>query len=185
MTNNLVLRSKSVRAVKNLLKDYSYFEDRIEGLYREGFFYKRIEMFRDAFKQYIQESYLTKIIGEKEVSPLSISDSKIVGRLIRIVDVKKVRASAYFKHSKIDEFIHHVKTDSHRNSVKTISMIAVTALVTNMAILISLKIEISPLSWIMRITFMLLAAVILLSSIRWKDIKDNSILVRLFIKRQK
>jgi len=54
-----------------------------------------------------------------------------------------------------------------------------------MAILISLKIEVNPLGWMARIAFMLLAVVILSTNVRWKDIKDNSVLVRSFIKRQR
>ena len=185
MYDDLAQYSKSLKAAKNHLKYYRYFEDRIEGLYKSGVFYKKIRVFRDAFRRYLKESSLLKIISGKGSSLLSISDSKIVGRLIRSGGIKKEKAGSYFKHSGIAVFIHDVRNDLYTKPVKTISMIVFAALITNMAILISLKIEVNPLGWMARIAFMLLAVVILSTNVRWKDIKDNSVLVRSFIKRQR
>jgi len=166
--------------IGKILEKYNSFENGTKELFTVSGTYNAICGVRDAFKKYLKESFLMKITEQKEAGPLSISDSKIAGRSISTLKAFKAGAVDYFKNSETGAFIHQTRTDLCANPLKTISVIGVTALITNAALLMIVKADVDLFGWITRIAFVLSGIAVILSDAPWKDVKDSSVLVGFF-----
>ena len=168
---------------KNLSDKYHRLEDKLEELYSASVSCCVMRISHVALKNAGEYSFSKRIADKMKIRPFPIDDSRIVGRTIFFIKNKTKKIIVYSKESAIGALIHRIGEDFREDTLKTVSTIVVIALITSAVFTAVFKNDAGPFGWVLRAVFVLLAALILVSDLRWQDVKEESVFIKFFTMR--
>lgn len=178
---DLLLRySKSVSMAAKFFEWYGSFENRMEELYERSYLYGKMMKIRSAFKRYATGSFLIKIKNKNYDSRI-IDGSKILRAVIGFLKTSREKFIRYFGSSGTRLFFYRVKTRFSKNALYMVSILVVSAIIANSSVLILVGIGVSKIGWAMRLIFILLALVVMLTDLSWENVKTKNITYRIFL----
>lgn len=139
MSGGLLQNSMVIKTLEKSMERYRSMEDRAEEFYKLSLLYRKIQAYRDAFRKYAKESLPVKIMGREEEQPQFLYYSITAKCLTEFFRTVKKNITVYFGYSEIRAFLRKAGREFRVNPLKTIGLIGVTALITNIAVSLLLR----------------------------------------------
>lgn len=147
--------------------------------------YRLINILKDKLKILLRNSFLGVIseISDRD-NPLFLNGSLIVPRLMSIFKIWEKRITQYLIVSRSYVSLKEMKMNFMDFPSRVVSIIIITAIVSNIVISLAIKQKIDLFGWVMRGGFLFVGFSSLYAQVDWVALKDSSIFLKL-ISRQK
>lgn len=168
-----------VLLIRKLGKGHRYPEQRPSKIYKNSRTYRVVRKNWDMAKTYFRYSFLGKLTEIKDEGNIAVLYGSVVVK--KSIDLYKKyinRLSFYSKTSRIDNLTGQLKKNLYSLPIKTISIIVIAAIVTNIFFSILLKKEVTFLGWFIRVLLFFAALIGLSSGTKWDDMKETSFVTR-------
>lgn len=171
----------------SLVRDFSSWHSHVErvvlGLFKQSQLYKVIEIFQQQAKERFSYFFKKKDFRRKLESDLtSLYNSKIITWLLIIAKTWKNRIPNYLISSTTVNSTKELRKELFLSPLKTINIIIVAAILSNVSVAMLVNKRIEPLGWFSRVCFLFIGVRGVFSDVTWQDIKQNSYFMK-YIRR--
>lgn len=184
MLRALIKTSLFVLLLKKIWKNYSFIENWLDRIYQESQAHRLIKEFCVSTKINFKYSFLEKITEIKEEENFAMVKSNLVIQwLIDLYKKWKFKIISYLNISTTYSFEEELKKEFNFFPIRTTSIVAVVAILTNTIYSLLFKKEIGLFGWIMRGLLLFIGFSGLFCNVDWKNLKETSFVLRYMDKR--
>lgn len=177
----LIENSIFISLFKKLYTAYFIIKRFLNRVYKESYIYKLLFRLVINLKVYLKLSFLGKITKLKERDNSKILDkSAVLQWQITAYNKRKQKVLFYLNNSKAQYFGEQIREVFFLAPLKTIGIIIIAAVLTNIIFSILFEKEIVLWGWIIRILLLFVATIGLNSRADWPTLKRRSVVLRLF-----
>lgn len=182
----LVQDSKIVQAARNIAWAYNNLERGLDKIYQNSRVYKTLDLFWRGTKINFRYSFLGRITEiNDQPNPAILENSLTVKKVIRFFYSWQDRITNCAKTSALVGNAQGLKKELYSLPVQTGSFIVLSAIITNIILSLVLHKEINTLSWIIRISLLIVSWGGLSSPVQWEELKKTSLVVDYLNRRQR
>lgn len=179
MLKTLRETSAFVRLLKKSRGGYCFFEQQLNETYKNSLTRKIVKKIWDRIKTYFGYSFLGKVTEiEDKDSVVILNESRVARWLITSYKKWKLKIISYLNISITYSFKEELKKEFNFFPIRTTSIVAVVAILTNTIFSLLLKKEIGLFGWIMRGLVLFIGLSGLSSQDSWEDIKKTSFFLK-------
>jgi len=143
--------------------------------------YRLIIRFWEGMKIYLRYSFLGRISHkdkEREDNFFILDNSRFVRCLFNTLQALKLKIANYKKTSDVVKIGSELKQEAHSFPLRTIGIILLAAILTNISLSIVFNKEIGLFHWIIKIILLSIGIGSLGNTADWKTIKERSLFLR-------
>ncbi len=178
------LSGKFIEILTRTYKRYTYDEDFVVRIFKNSQIYKRTVIFLKFLKMCFRYTYLDKITSVKE--PGESYDSAILNNnrtaqgTANLFKKLYKKARQFFIFSIIFSLLRELKVGLFQYPVKSVSIVILTAILTDALLLVFIHREIIAYSVAVASTLILISVSGLFSKADWQEIKRTSLFLKIF-----
>lgn len=160
------------------------FEQWLNRAYKESSIYACVKKLKNKAHAYYKYSFLVNIWRiDNNWGYVAMEESNMISRLFSFFRKLKRNFFACFKASRIAGSLDSLTKGSFFSSVKTASIVIVTASLTNIIIAVFIRNQITTSGWIIRSALLFLGISGMLCRMSYKELMENSFLINKWAKK--